>query len=45
MVGFISHYNNVVIILTTECRNNGVNGSLLSDLVPLRNDFVDTLIL
>lgn len=27
MVGFISHYNNVVIILTTECRNNGVSGS------------------
>lgn len=45
MVGFISHYNNVVIILTTECRNNGVNGSLLLELVPLRNDFVDTLIL
>lgn len=45
MVGFISHYNNVVIILITECRNNGVNGSLLSELVPLRNDFVDTLIL
>lgn len=45
MVGFISHYNNVVIILTTECRNNGVSDSLLSELVPLRNDFIDTLIL
>lgn len=45
MVGFISYYNNVVIILTTECRNNGVSDSLLSELVPLRNDFVDTLIL